>query len=323
MKQLYVALVCLLACTTSLIAQSEPAPCVVSPEKGLCSCADQFTDGGSSIAGTILVEGPGTFNYTFPKNCGETQLTIGALDLRIGNDDGVVIPGGLLIDANATAFTLQGFNGGSTFKDGNTVYQNNLAASDSRSFQSAQNNFRSSAQLLPVTLFYWGATTSTEGVHLTWASISETDNDYYAVEYSRDGRNFTPIGRVEGKGSFEGLSHYSYTDVPTGGGTHYYRLTQYDYDGTHESFAVKPVKYGVEEVSGLYPNPAGAGDRLTFSANNGATEAEVYYMDGRAVGRFAITENGASQSVTLPANLPGGIYVIRIGGVSSRLLVRQ
>ncbi|WP_157974320.1 T9SS type A sorting domain-containing protein [Lewinella sp. IMCC34183] len=292
---------------------------MINRSQGLCGCADQFD--GSSITGPILVEANGNFTYTFPTTCGESTLTLGAMDLTIGAGDQVTVPREIEINADAQQFTLRGLDANSKFNIYSFRYQNE-PGNLTNNFTDGQAQIRNAASALPVTLYYWGAAPTAEAVSLTWASIEETDNDFYAVEYSRDGRSFTEVGRVEGKGSFTGLSHYSFTHVPDGGGTHFYRLTQYDYDGTKESFAVRSVAFGEERVSGLYPNPASAGQRLTFDANNGAREATLVHIDGRIAATLAIGENGKSQSLDLPANLPAGIYALRVGSTTSRIVVR-
>ena len=63
-----------------------------------------------------------------------------------------------------------------------------------------------------------------------WSTSSETNNNYFDVEYSTDSWDYTSISRVDGAGNSNYQLYYEQrVDNKEG----YYRLKQTDYDGKH------------------------------------------------------------------------------------------
>ncbi|MBX2845404.1 MAG: T9SS type A sorting domain-containing protein [Saprospiraceae bacterium] len=87
---------------------------------------------------------------------------------------------------------------------------------------------------LPVELSAFNAELEGQAVALNWVTASETDNDYFDVERSVDGVEFTAIDRVFGNGTTTATSYYNFVDGLEGVNAEivYYRLKQVDYDGT-------------------------------------------------------------------------------------------
>ncbi|NJB86532.1 hypothetical protein GGR26_002300 [Lewinella marina] len=257
-----------------------------------------------------------------PLGCGEdSPLNIGAFTINIGEGDSVIFDSSIGVSSAAVDFDVfikPSATNAVIFFQG-TEYQSN-STGPIPSFDDLETFIEAQAQALPVDMYYWKAEATPKGVKLKWATRSEIDNDFYSIEYSTDGRNFTEIARVDGKGSSDGVVRYEHLDVPSTGGTHYYRLIQQDFDGTRETFEVRSVTYGSEAAAlkSLYPNPARAGQRVSFQAPAHVTEVVLHSITGREIQRSPATNGG----IDLPANLPGGIYVLRAGGESTRLLVR-
>lgn len=85
-------------------------------------------------------------------------------------------------------------------------------------------------QSLPISLLYFDAKKVDDIVKLGWATGSEINNDYFAVERSTNGHGFYQLGIVDGAGNSTSDRQYSFTDyVPYD--ENYYRLAQHDYDG--------------------------------------------------------------------------------------------
>lgn len=68
---------------------------------------------------------------------------------------------------------------------------------------------------------------------LTWSTGSERDNDYFRVERSTDGQFWIPIADVKGAGNSSTELTYTIQDKNIDNNIiYYYRLKQFDYDGT-------------------------------------------------------------------------------------------
>lgn len=110
---------------------------------------------------------------------------------------------------------------------------------------------------LAITLGHFAAKAKGCETELVWTTLSETNNSYFAVERSRDGKNFEVIGKVESKvnNSTEAVS-YHYTDNAPLKGQNFYRLTQYDFDGKSTSSAIEKVNISCQALDvSLFPNP--------------------------------------------------------------------
>jgi hypothetical protein len=93
-------------------------------------------------------------------------------------------------------------------------------------------------------------------VLLSWQTTAEMNNDYFTVERSTDGLNFSAIGRVNGVGNSNSSRYYAFTDHQPTPMVNYYRLRQVNIDGTHKLTPPIVVRNTVV-TSGftIFPNP--------------------------------------------------------------------
>ncbi len=182
---------------------------------------------------------------------------------------------------------------------------------------------------LPVNLTAFTARPSGPDARLAWATASETNSDYFAVERSANGVDFVQIGRVAGHGTTLTANTYAYTDggiAQQATGTVYYRLRQVDFDGTATYSPVRALALAANATApglGLYPNPAVGPtvtlDLLTLPA--GTYRATLLNALG-AVLATAPVSGGQAQALSLPAGLPSGAYLVLVQGQGLRLTQR-
>ncbi len=143
---------------------------------------------------------------------------------------------------------------------------------------------------LPVELIsFEGTYTENSRIDLKWSTASEKDNDYFEIEKSLDGKQFTGIGRVPGKGFSEVISHYYFADQNPAPGINYYRLKQRDREA-HEDKAfsysnIISVKVPVKEAFTLFPNPAQDRIFLKTGEHTRVQEWKIFNMTGSIVGK--------------------------------------
>lgn len=91
---------------------------------------------------------------------------------------------------------------------------------------------------LPVELLIFTAQSGNEAVNISWATASETNNDYFSVEKSFNGFDYEVIGIVQGAGNSNEVLNYQFHDGEIlQDGLFYYRLKQTDFDGNYEYIA--------------------------------------------------------------------------------------
>jgi hypothetical protein len=110
---------------------------------------------------------------------------------------------------------------------------------------------------LPIELLSFTAEVENNHVELNWATISENNNDYFNVERSVDGINFTSINTINGAGNSVQTLFYSMVDITPMGGKSYYRLKQTDYNGGTSYSSIETVEFGKRNniIFDIYPNP--------------------------------------------------------------------
>jgi alpha-tubulin suppressor-like RCC1 family protein len=94
--------------------------------------------------------------------------------------------------------------------------------------------------ILPVELLSFTADCDNQNVKLNWTTASETNNTFFTIEKSWDGKNFEPIGTVAGAGNSSAQKSYEFTDpepaTGSAGSAFFYRLKQTDFNGSYTYF---------------------------------------------------------------------------------------
>lgn len=163
---------------------------------------------------------------------------------------------------------------------------------------------------LPVSLVDFTANLKTQGVVLGWSTLSELDNKTFILEKSIDGKVFTELTRVEGKGSFNGLSKYGFVDAQFNQSC-YYRLSQEDFNGNKKVYTemVRYVKT-IDQLSfDAYPNPTT--DKVFLSTNGLPKNTKINLVDLK--GNILNTQLSGEATMSFEtATYPPGIYILQI-----------
>jgi len=217
-----------------------------------------FTNTKINNGGTIIISGNGS-------------LSGDKLDMN-GNDSQITVePGG-------------------SMNFGNVNYTNNGTGN----FTVSNGDFTT----LPVTLVSFNVKRASQpATTLEWITASETNNAYFAIEKSLDGKTFTEAGRVVGKNSTNGAT-YSFEDKNATGRA-YYRLKQVDFDGKFTYSAI--VVTSVNQKLAVY------GRKVIFS-NTFSGKLHLVNVSGLTVKTITLQ---AANVYELPENL-NGLYILQL-----------
>ena len=167
-------------------------------------------------------------------------------------------------------------------------------------------NIVATSSILPVELTTFKATKLGNQSQLDWTTATESDNQHFAIERSKDGKTFKEIGIVNSKGASYEKQDYTFIDPTPAKGFNYYRLKQVDFNGKYDYSKVEMVALkGFAEVM-LYPNPAKESITIETSATD---KHDVKIMD--YMGRIWLSktlENDVNQLNI--ASLPKGLYFL-------------
>ncbi len=169
---------------------------------------------------------------------------------------------------------------------------------------------------LPVELVSFEGAASNGNIALWWTTETELENDYFDIEKSRDGYQFSPIGRVEAAGSTSRTQEYQFVDTKPYPGLNYYRLRQTDLDGTFEFSEVIAVRFAQTGPDAVFPVPAFDQVYLTWTL---AADIPVWLVLHDLTGREWIrqAENAISGSNRFSLSLAGlsaGSYLLELRG---------
>ncbi len=124
---------------------------------------------------------------------------------------------------------------------------------------------------LPIELLTFDAKYENNVVNINWETASEINNDYFIVQKSKDAINFTNIDKINSlapNGNSNTLLKYLSVDKDVDYGIFYYRLKQYDIDGTYTYSNVVYVVITQNGAFSIYPNPAKDIIKISYYCNN-------------------------------------------------------
>lgn len=142
----------------------------------------------------------------------------------------------------------------------------------------SDNTSESDPDILPVTLTSFVGTVTERGVVLDWSTATELNNDYFEVQHSLNGTDFSVIGQVDGNGTTNEELYYTFTHRNPRPGINYYRLKQVDFDGAFEIHPIIRIvndSFSVGMEATIYPNPA-TGDNLNIRLSTGDDHTMIY-----------------------------------------------
>ena len=173
---------------------------------------------------------------------------------------------------------------------------------------------------LPVTLTAFSATAAGVNANLAWTTATEKNSAGFDVQVSTDGTAYRKIGFVASKSpNSQQQQRYTYVDTEAGKtGTRYYRLRQFDLDGTESFSPVRTVSFSgnaVATTTSAYPNPFTSYVDLNLDAATVGTapvRVQLIDMTGRIVREQLISVENASLRLNALDGLNTGLYLAKI-----------
>jgi hypothetical protein len=164
---------------------------------------------------------------------------------------------------------------------------------------------------LPVELVFFNAVRQGEGALLTWTTAGEINSSHFIIEKSTDGISFTSVRRVNAAGNSSDILQYSLTDPSIGVGVTYYRLVQYDLDGTAHYSEVRAVsREGIASVQ-VIPNPNN-GLFVILLDNSGDVQSRVSIVNSIGQIVFDAGESSdPSRNIDI-SHFASGVYYLQI-----------
>jgi len=260
-------------------------------------------DGGLEVifANESVINKPGEINYFW--DFGDESMP-------------VACPDGVTLNCNTAAAPSYEYSQAGTYTVCLTVTN---ILSQCRTSSTTCKDIIVEAAPLPVELTRFTATPQSGDVRLDWSTATETNNDFFQVEHSRDGASFTALARVPGNGDSQAPISYRHVHENAPAGINYYRLKQVDYDGAYEySDVVTAQVAGGNEDIRLFPNPAHETVQLQSNLRD-----QLRYSLFDAFGRLLRAGTVAPQGAIDLSDLPGGAYHLRLQDEGGKVLAEE
>ncbi len=173
---------------------------------------------------------------------------------------------------------------------------------------------------LPVSLGNFSANPDEKGsIDIRWITYTEVNNDYFSLERSQNGTEFTSIARIEGAGTSNSVLKYKFTDKEPLSKINYYRLKQVDFDGISRLSQVISTSVTSEtdkaKINKVYPNPFQ--DHFTVDFDSPSDDQYIlrlFSIEGRSISE---KETGGFEGINsvifeTGLSLKKGPYILRL-----------
>lgn len=161
---------------------------------------------------------------------------------------------------------------------------------------------------LPVELVDFKGTNLGNQVQLAWSTISERDNDFFIAERSSDGKNWTSFAMIDGAGNSNTIRNYAVVDQNPQGTISYYRLKQFDFDGSLTTSEIVSVSRSASADVQLYPNPAK--DQVEVAASENIVRVDIVSVSGVMVRSIELFNT--SEATINVSDITNGVYLANI-----------
>ncbi|MDP4266156.1 MAG: hypothetical protein Q8880_01815 [Bacteroidota bacterium] len=175
------------------------------------------------------------------------------------------------------------------------------------------------SDVLAIQLLRFTARPENKTVELNWTTLTETNNDYFTIEKSKDGFSFEKVLITKGAGTSSQMNNYKTFDVSPYYGQSYYRLKQTDYDGTYKYSEIIPVFINIDNSLAdlsVYPNPNNGKSFYTYLTGfikNTTVEMNITDIYGNSLeaNSLSINNEGYYLGLIIPDHdLCKGVYFI-------------
>ncbi len=177
---------------------------------------------------------------------------------------------------------------------------------------------------LPVTLLDFTAVKVNESVLLEWQTESEYNSDYFEVERSLNGTDWNRLLTIEAAGESSEPLIYQKMDESPIDGISYYRLNQYDFDGTKTLLKTVSFNYKMEIGENdirVFPNPVNDRFRV-FGDKSELEDLHIFNFIGEDIsGNLTINAQDGFTEVVFKNQIEG-ILILK-SKTNSQILVKK
>ncbi|MEO8112246.1 MAG: T9SS type A sorting domain-containing protein, partial [Ginsengibacter sp.] len=176
-------------------------------------------------------------------------------------------------------------------------------------------SFIINASPLPLKLLSFNVTNEGMANRLSWTTEAEINTDYFMVEQSNNGTEFSDLAKVKtSNNNGLGIKNYEYSDHFDQTGQNFYRLKMVDIDGAFTYSKTVAVTNKFKRGIQVYPNPSKdiLHAKIMYDKPKDAV-IKVTDLTGRVIQTHSVhLVNGISNMDLDVSTLPAGVYLIKL-----------
>lgn len=169
---------------------------------------------------------------------------------------------------------------------------------------------------LPVELLSLTATKSDNVITVSWATASETNNNFFEVQVSEDGYAYSVAGTVSGAGNSNVRRDYEF-DYRESNAVEYICLRQVDYNGADELYGPVYVEQNNDKGHNpeVYPNPVESDFYVSFpDPLESETRVRLFNSMGQRIKNVTLQPGNKKTHIQISNDMPAGMYFLKIDG---------
>jgi hypothetical protein len=164
---------------------------------------------------------------------------------------------------------------------------------------------------LPLTLLSFKADLLPDNtVALKWTTTDEVNNLGFSIERGSGTGDWSDIGWVDGRNA-SGVHQYAFLDAFPGRSVNFYRLMQWDIDGTKSMSSIVKVIVKEQAIWEVGPNPVVNGQLMIRSVAESDTEVRICDIHGRLLHSTTIAA-GEPLTIVDITTLPAGAFFVKL-----------
>ncbi len=166
--------------------------------------------------------------------------------------------------------------------------------------------------ITPIEMAYFKGNNYDGTNHLYWGTVSETDNAYFSIQRSEDGRNFYEIDQVTGAGTTSIAQNYEFIDNDYRAEISYYRIVDISASGEKGYSKVIAVesKAPRTKIFNLLGNVIENELKFNYLNNyNEVANIQLLDMSGKIILQRTIKESQNLVQIST-VDLPSGMYIL-------------
>lgn len=160
----------------------------------------------------------------------------------------------------------------------------------------------------PVTWLSFDAINEKGMVKLTWSTTKEINNAYFDLQRSADGIGFISIGKIGSNSTQSSTNDYSFLDSNPIKGNNYYKLIQYDLDGSYSESRIVSLGVGRPMIQ-IVPNPSENEFVVTIDSKTEASLQIVNLQGGMVTSEFPLINE---ETIKIGSSLSAGVYLLKV-----------